>query len=66
MDLKELVANYLIEEFSRVREIFESEKELIEPLYRLQKWQRERGLFGDVEWEDVLRSYKPYLGEMRG
>lgn len=65
MDLKELVSNYLIEEFSRVREIFESERELIEPLYKLQKWQREKGLFGDVEWSDVLRSYRPYLGEIR-
>ncbi len=63
MDLKTAVADYLIEEFSKVREVFESDKDLIEPLYRLQKWQKERGLFGEVEWREVLRSYKPYLGK---
>lgn len=62
MDLKDAVANYLIEEFSEVRETFESDKDLIEPLYRLQKWQKEKGLFGEVEWREVMRSYKPYLG----
>lgn len=64
MDLKEVVADYLIEEFARIREIFESNKDLIEPLYRLQKWQKERGFFGEVEWREVLKSYKPYLGEI--
>jgi len=65
MDLKEVVADYLVREFSRVREVFERDKDLIEPLYRLQRWQREKGLFGEVEWREALRSYEPYLGPVR-
>lgn len=62
MDLKEVVANYLIKEFSRMREIFENDKDLIKPLYDLQKWQKEKGLFGELEWREALVSYEPYLG----
>lgn len=63
LDLKNFVADYFIEEFSGLRDKLMSDEGLIEPLYRLQKWQKERGLFGDVEWREVLKSYKPYLGD---
>ncbi len=63
LDLKNFLAEYLIREFSPLREKLLSDKSLIEPLYKLQKWQKERGLFGEPEWKDALRSYYPYLGE---
>lgn len=63
LDLKEFVADHFIREFSGLREKFFSDNDLIRPLYNLQKWQRMRGLFGDIEWKEALRSYYPYLGE---
>ncbi len=63
LDLKNFVAEYLVEEFARLRDRLMSDRGLIEPLYRLQRWQRDRGLFGEQEWMEVLRSYRPYLGD---
>ncbi len=63
LDLKNFVAKYLVDEFAGLRDKLMSDSGLIEPLYRLQKWQKERGLFGDLEWKEVLKSYRPYLGE---
>lgn len=63
LDLKNFVAEYFIEEFSGLRDRLMSDIGLIDPLYRLQKWQKERGLFGDLEWREVLKSYRPYLGD---
>ncbi len=64
LDLKNFAAEYFIERFRPVREKFESDPSLIEPLYRLQRWQWEHGLLGDAEWEEVKRSLSPYLGEI--
>jgi len=63
LDLKNFVADHLIGKFSSLREQFMADRSLIEPLYRLQRWQRERGLFGELEWREVIESYRPYLGE---
>ncbi len=63
-DLKRRAADYLIDLFEPIRERFESEPELIKPLYYLQRWQRKEGLFGDLEWKLALESMKPYLGEL--
>ncbi len=64
LDLKEFVARHFIDEFKDLREKFYDEPELLRPLYELQKWQKERGLFGEKEWGDALESYRPYLGNV--
>jgi len=63
-DLKRRAADYLIDLFEPIREKFESEPDLIKPLYDLQRWQRREGLFGDLEWKLALESMRPYLGEL--
>jgi len=64
LDLKNFVAEHFINEFKGLREKFMSDPDLLRPLYELQKWQKERGLFGEKEWKDALESYKPYLGDV--
>jgi len=62
-DLKEFASDFLIEFLEPIRDKFESDPDLIKPLYELQKWQREEGIFGDQEWKIVLSSMRPYLGD---
>ncbi len=61
-DLKNFVAEYLTNRFKPIRDRLEADPSLLEPLYRLQKWQMERGLMGEAEWRDAMVSYSHYLG----
>ena len=63
LDLKEKVADFLVERFRPARELFERDPTLLEPLYKLQRWQREHGLMGEPEWREARKSLSPYLGE---
>lgn len=62
LDLKNAVAEWLIKELEPVRKILEKDPEILRPIYRLQKWNFEKGYISKESWEDLQRSYQQWLG----
>ncbi|MCR8487565.1 MAG: tyrosine--tRNA ligase, partial [Crenarchaeota archaeon] len=61
LDLKNAIAELLIQKLEPVRRLLEKDPEILRPLYRLQKWNFEKGYINKESWEDLKRSYQQWL-----
>ena len=60
LDLKNTVAEYLIEKLKPARKRIEEDPDIIVPLAKLQKWQWEHGYISRANWEQIKAQYAHY------
>ena len=59
-DLKNAVAEFLIERLKRARNRIEEDPDILKSLARLQKWQWEHGFLDKAGWEAIKKEYGYY------
>jgi len=60
LDLKNAVANYIIDRLESARKRIEQDPDLLKPLAKLQKWQWERGYIDKESWKLIRNEYSYY------
>ena len=64
LDLKNAVAMWIIEKLKPVYMLLEKDPNILRPVYRLQKWNFEKGYIGRMSWEALKNSYKQWLDDI--
>lgn len=61
LDLKNSIAKYFIEKLELVRKRYEEDPEILKSVYKLQKWQWEKGYISRDAWEALEKEYMVYF-----
>ncbi|MGQ4891724.1 MAG: tyrosine--tRNA ligase [Candidatus Njordarchaeia archaeon] len=61
LDLKNSIANYFIKKLEPVRKRYEEDPDILRSVYKLQKWQWEKGYISRDAWEALEREYMNYF-----
>jgi len=64
LDLKNAVAMWIIEKLKPVYMLLEKDPNILRPVYRLQKWNFEKGYISRMSWEALKNSYKQWLEDI--
>ncbi len=61
LDLKNAVTEWVIEKIKPIHKLFQKDPDVIRPVYKLQKWNYERGYISNDAWRRLEDSYKKWL-----